>query len=975
MRVTGLGHASMFIETAYGSILCDPWVHPAFFGSWFPFPDNRGLDWERYGKADFLYVSHRHADHFDPRLLREVVPTTTRVLLPEYPTTDLEDDLRALGYDNFVFTRAGEPFEIDGLRMMITPLRGPGDGPIGDSALSVDDGTAVLLNQNDSHPLDVAKIREFGEVDLYLTQFSGAIWWPMVYDLPVAAKQRFAELKRASQSKRALYYIDQVQPRHVFPMAGPPAFYDPELFDANGWGADDTSIFTDQRQFLAELAVERPGLPGHFFLPGTVVEAARGGSLHGSAGDVRRRGDRAGLRRQVGLLARAAGMRIGEVEAERAGRAPVPDDLGVQLKEWWEPLMKRAPYLSDSIGAQVRFTIGSAADLVLDFPASEVRPYDGESVRYWFTTGADLVATNLARREIDWSNSLFLSMRFSASRIGKFNEYLYTFFKCLSAGPDRLRRELVLRAVRHRRGHRDRRLDRAAALPAPARRPRAVRVDRRHGPHLRPAQLEVRPRERTVLDIARPRDPRPAPGAGRDTRLRGTAGREPGFSRMARCAISGTPPRTLGWTTQPRVDRAQEAGVDDKNWFRDSFRREFDKQTEMVGRFNLAIFGKTGVGKSTLINAIFGEEVARTGIGEPVTRGSHLYLDKVGFLGLIDTQGLEVGKDDRQIIKELDQAIRESRRLPMSEQIHVAWYCVRGMDRRFEDTEADFIRRLSELGLPVLLVMTQVPMREGQIHPEALLLAEQIMAKQLPITGGRPYMTYAKPDEFTGQPAYGLQEVLDATFRVAPEGVHGALTAAQEIDTDRKAKEALKHIGIAAGSAAAAAASPIPFSDATLLVPIQLGMMARIAQLYKIKFDRAALMAIASTTAATQVGRAAFTGLLKLVPGAGTVAGGVIGAGVASTFTYAMGQAWLVVCQRVASGRLTALDGAIDNEAVREVFTEEFKNRLKLRHKETSLPAELRRGLSCSGCTHRSSCSRADATHPAVVATVRYAAR
>ena len=84
----------------------------------------------------------------------------------------------------------------------------------------------------------------------------------------------------------------------------------------------------------------------------------------------------------------------------------------------------------------MRFTIGDAADLVLDFPASEVRPYDGESVRYWFTTEADLVATNLARREIDWSNSLFLSMRFSASRIGKFNEYLYTFFKCLS--PDRL---------------------------------------------------------------------------------------------------------------------------------------------------------------------------------------------------------------------------------------------------------------------------------------------------------------------------------------------------------------------------------------------------------------------------------------------------------------------------------------------------------------------------------------------------------
>ena len=70
-------------------------------------------------------------------------------------------------------------------------------------------------------------------------------------------------------------------------------------------------------------------------------------------------------------------------------------------------------------------------------------------------------------------------------------------------------------------------------------------------------------------------------------------------------------------------------------------------------------------------------------------------------------------------------------------------------------------------------------------------------------------------------------------------------------------------------------------------------MMAKIAQLYKIKFERAALMAVVSTTAATQVGRAAFTGLIKMVPGAGTVVGGAIGAGVATTFTYAMGQAWL----------------------------------------------------------------------------------
>ena len=371
----------------------------------------------------------------------------------------------------------------------------------------------------------------------------------------------------------------------------------------------------------------------------------------------------------------------------------------------------------------------------------------------------------------------------------------------------------------------------------------------------------------------------------------------------------------------------------DNDWFNESFRGEFDRQNDHIGRFNLALFGKTGVGKSTLVNAIFGEEVARTGIGEPVTKGSHLYLDKVGHLGIVDTQGLEIGKDDREILRDVDKVIKESRKLPLAEQIHVAWYCVRGMDRRFEESEADFIRRLDDLGLPVIMVFTQVPRRNGHYHPDTIALAEQVIAKRLPIENGRPYLTFAKADEFAGQEAYGLTDVLDATFRVAPEGVHGALTAAQEIDLSRKVKEAQKAIGVAVTSAGGAAAVPIPFSDATLLVPIQLTMMARIAHLYKIKFDKAALMAVISTTAATQAGRAAFTGLLKLVPGAGTIVGGAIGAGVASTFTYAMGQAWLRVCQQVHAGRLAGIGGALDNEQLRDMFVTEFRKRLPAKDK------------------------------------------
>jgi UDP-MurNAc hydroxylase len=43
-----------------------------------------------------------------------------------------------------------------------------------------------------------------------------------------------------------------------------------------------------------------------------------------------------------------------------------------------------------------------------------------------------LVRTVLRDGEDDWSNSIFLSLRFKARRVGGYNEYLYTFFKCLS---------------------------------------------------------------------------------------------------------------------------------------------------------------------------------------------------------------------------------------------------------------------------------------------------------------------------------------------------------------------------------------------------------------------------------------------------------------------------------------------------------------------------------------------------------------
>ena len=70
---------------------------------------------------------------------------------------------------------------------------------------------------------------------------------------------------------------------------------------------------------------------------------------------------------------------------------------------------------------------------MLDFPKRAVRePIPDEKFRYGFAIAPELVRTVLRDDEPDWVNTIFLSTRFKAWRVGGYNEYLYTFFKCLT---------------------------------------------------------------------------------------------------------------------------------------------------------------------------------------------------------------------------------------------------------------------------------------------------------------------------------------------------------------------------------------------------------------------------------------------------------------------------------------------------------------------------------------------------------------
>lgn len=428
MQITFLGQAGLFIETKGKSILCDPWFNPAYFASWFPFPSNEGIDPARIGNPTYLYVSHLHHDHYDPAFLAQHVSKDATVLLPDYPLDHLERELRALGFTSFLRTKNNVPVTDNGLKFMIMALTAPTDGPIGDSALVIDDGEVRVLNQNDSRPIDLDPLLAQGPFDALFLQFSGAIWYPMVYDFPQKMKEALGRKKRVDGLARAYRYIEMLNPTFVVPSAGPPCFLDEDLFYLNDFDRDTANPFPDQPVFLEYIA-ERGVYDGRLMLPGSVGELTPGSFTitHPLLDDE----VQAIFTDKQNYLRQYQARKWDVIQQERARWSQGQMDVVAELRDWFEPLLAQADMICAGIDDTVLLDLVDVG-VRIDFRTRTVTEWQGEDWAYRFRIERSLVENCIRHHHEDWVNELFLSCRFVASRRGKYNDYIYTFFKCLS---------------------------------------------------------------------------------------------------------------------------------------------------------------------------------------------------------------------------------------------------------------------------------------------------------------------------------------------------------------------------------------------------------------------------------------------------------------------------------------------------------------------------------------------------------------
>lgn len=357
-------------------------------------------------------------------------------------------------------------------------------------------------------------------------------------------------------------------------------------------------------------------------------------------------------------------------------------------------------------------------------------------------------------------------------------------------------------------------------------------------------------------------------------------------------------------------------------------------EIEKMKPVNILLVGKTGVGKSTLVNNVFREKLASTGIGKPITK--HLRrISKEGIpIVLYDTRGLELSENvQSEVRKEIFDALAENRKKGPEDDIHVIYYCINANSSRIEESEIDFINELAKHA-PIIIVLTQA------IGQPAEEFRRFIVDLNLDVVAVRTIMAepFVISDEMT-IPQKGLKELIALTFEVIPSDVKEAFNNAQQVDIERKSQAARSWAKRYIATTFGVGFTPIPFSDATILVPMQVTMMAHITAIFGVSLEKTSIAsilgAIGGTSGATYLGRYIVSNVIKLIPGAGTIAGGIISGGTASILTTALALSYIEVLAFIAKGEVKGEYPDLKN--IGELMRKELKTRLKNSDKDPEM--------------------------------------
>ncbi|NMO18722.1 DUF697 domain-containing protein [Pyxidicoccus fallax] len=342
-------------------------------------------------------------------------------------------------------------------------------------------------------------------------------------------------------------------------------------------------------------------------------------------------------------------------------------------------------------------------------------------------------------------------------------------------------------------------------------------------------------------------------------------------------------------------------GEETQQQVRDEARRAADRfeQENVLPTFLLC--GKTGAGKSSLLNALAGAAVQEVGVVPTTQAPGEVRLEEGALcLRAIDVAGF--GEADRHE-ERLRVMLEQLRRVQLV--LMVVGHPDRALE--MESSFLDAMRKRAgspELALPVVVAASKIDLANPAKvwEPASLDLDNPRTNKEHAIVQWRHYVAATlgrhlptqvvacSASEFWNDRAnqYGIDALRLTLYEALPEA---ARTWFARIVNDERLRErrANEIVLGSAGLAATAALQPVPLiPDACLIAPIQVAMITGIAVTYGADPRKVDAVKLLGPAVATMGGRLLFEQALKLIPGLGSV----LGASVAGVITLSLGQAY-----------------------------------------------------------------------------------
>ena len=363
-----------------------------------------------------------------------------------------------------------------------------------------------------------------------------------------------------------------------------------------------------------------------------------------------------------------------------------------------------------------------------------------------------------------------------------------------------------------------------------------------------------------------------------------------------------------------------------------------NEKLKSLKKLNIIVVGKSGVGKSTLINSLFRDKIAETGLGRPITTEIRKIEKKDYPMAIYDTPGFELSEGQQAKVKEeIIELIHKGLATgDINNAIHCIWYCINvGGNRTFDQTEINWLKELIEKNkvtkVPIIDVLTQAcPKTKGK-QMQTLVEKENLdIIKVIPVL--------AQDMDFDGEyvaKAYGLDQLVDIMSEALPEELQDTLQNVQKASLKSKKKRSRAVVAAASAVAFGEGFIPIPFSDAVVLIPTQITMIASITTNFGMSISKSVIMSFISSTIGTAgttiLGKSMVSNLFKLIPGVGTGVGGMISGSTASLLTTALGEAYIKFMEMIYKGELKKEDLYDQNgqKAISKMFKEELMKKRK----------------------------------------------